>query len=301
MATAKTFLVGAECGVEVNNVGMVAKSENVRAEYTRVDPGAEGLIGTREPAKGRVIVLKNDVKGSLVVPASFYEASILIGVMFANGTSSATDATFSGYTAREIGSDPASNNTADILIDRKHATGKIFSYANVWPSRQVYRWSESNPCEIETDFLGQSEGTATDTVNAAGTQAPAISDDVTFSWDGTECYTTGGEITVDLQMDERFYSSLTRTHAQPKVLSVGGVVDVELNTDTWIMFLENGANANSHAIRYKVDNGTYGYGLYLPACCFHQATPTVEGPDIVKARLEFKAYLSTYTVVAFTK
>lgn len=298
-AASKVFTTGAECAVSFNAVPIVAKSESMALTPSFYEPG-DGFIGGLEPYKERRRMLKKDVKGSISFQPTYTEAIALFTGFF-SGTSSETDAAFSGYTARGVPATPAQYT---VLVDRRHSSGKIFSYPGCWMNKIGIAVAESAPVDIVCDFLGTTEGTAAATIAAAEAALPAIMDDVTVTVGGDEYFATGGEFIVDLMLDERFHNSLTRSHAQRKVVNVTAKIDLDLNSDTWAQLLKNSTDNDSVAVTVKCSNGAKGFGLSFPEMCITNATPTITGADSVKASLELKAYRqddSTATVTAFTK
>lgn len=297
----KDFLPGVECAVSINSTSVVARSESLGMKPTWYEP-EEGLIGTREPLSDRRRMVKKDVNGAVVCLPTYTEAIAILGCMFPD-SGTTTDATFSGYTAKALPATPATN-VYTVLVDRRHATGKVFSYPSCWPSSTTIRWSEASPVEVEVNFLGTTEGTATAAITAAEAALPAIMDDVTVTIGGDEYFTTGGEITVDMDYEDRWHNSLTRDYVHSKLVRVTGKLDLDLNSDTWAKFLLNAQNNQEIAIRLKATDGTKGFGLYLPACCVTGETPTIGGPDVAKPSLQFRAYkadAATPTVVCFVK
>lgn len=297
----KDFLPGVECAVSINSTSVVAKSESLGMKPTWYEP-EEGLIGSREPLSDRRRLVKKDVSGAVVCVPTYTEAIAILGCMFPDsGTTS--DATFSGYTAKALPAAP-STNVYTVLVDRKHSTGKVFSYPSCWPASATIRWAEASPVEVELNFLGSTEGTATASIDAAEAALPAIMDDVTLTIGGDEYFSNGGEITVDLDLDSRFHNSLTRDFANSKLVKVTGKLDFDLNADTWAKLQLNATNNQEIAIRFKATDGTKGFGLYLPACCVTNETPTIGGPEVAKPSLAFRAYKAdsaTPTVVCYVK
>jgi hypothetical protein len=166
------------------------------------------------------------------------------------------------------------------------------------------RGSDAAPVELELSVLGQTEGTAAASISAAEAALPAIMADVSVTIDGDTYHSTGGEVTVDLDMEDRFINSTTRTHAQSRLVRCTGKLDLDLNTDTWVQFLKNKTNNTEATIRIKATDGTKGFGLYMEACCINGETPTIGGPDVAKPSLQFRAYAASSTVptvVAFVK
>jgi hypothetical protein len=298
----KGFTAGVECAVEIGSTAVVARSETLAMKPSWYEP-EDGLIGSREPLTDRRRVIKKDVGGGIVCLPTYTEAIAILGCIFPD-SGTATDATgFSGYTSKALPASPQTN-IYQIQVDRRHATGKVFTYGSCWPSSLTIRYAEAAPVEIELNVLGQTEGTSTDTIAAAEAALPAIMDDVSVTIDGDEYFSTGGEVTVDLSMEDRFHNSLTRSYAQSKVIMVTGKIDLDMNADTWAQFLKNSQNNQHMAIRLKATDGTKGFGLYMAACCITGATPTIGGPDVSKPSLEFRAYkdaAATPTVCCFVK
>jgi hypothetical protein len=164
--------------------------------------------------------------------------------------------------------------------------------------------AEAAPVDLVCDFLGTTEGTAAASIAAAEAALPAIMDDCAITIGGDQYFANGGEFTVDLALDERFHNSLTRSHAQRKVLNATAKIDLDLNSDTWAQLLKHSTDNDSVAVTVKCSNGVKGFGLSFPEMCITSATPTISGADSVKASLELKGYRqdsSVATVTAFTK
>lgn len=299
--TSRKFTPGVECAVEINSTAVVARSESLALKPTYYEP-EEGLIGSREPLTDRRRIVKEDVGGAIVCLPTYTEAIAVLGCMFpASGTTS--DAAFSGYTSKALPAAP-DTNIYTIKVDRRHATGQLFTYGTCWPSSLTMRWSDASPIELELNVLGQTEGTATATIAAAEAALPAIMADVSVTIAGDTYHSTGGEVTVDLNLEDRFTNAITRTHAQSKLIKVEGKLDLDLNADTWAQFQKNTLSNTGMAIRIKATDGTKGFGFYLPACCVNGETPTIGGPDVAKPSLQFRAYkadAATPTVVCFVK
>ena len=295
----KVFTTGAECAVSFNAVPIVAKSETLALTPSFYEPG-DGFIGGLEPHKERRRVLKQDVKGSITFQPTYTEAIALLTGFF-SGTSAESSASFAGYTPRGVPGTPAQYT---VLVDRRHASGKIFSYPSCWMNKISITVAESAPVDIVCDFLGTTEGTATASIAAAEAALPAIMDDCTITIAGDQYFANGGEFIVDLALDERFHNSLTRSHAQRKVLNATAKIDLDLNSDTWSQLLKHSTDNDSVVVTVKCSNGVKGFGLSFPEMCITSATPTISGADSVKASLELKGYkqdASTATVTAFTK
>lgn len=303
MATkSRYFTVGAECAVSFNGTGMVAKGENLSCDYQWYQP-EDGLIASKEPLKSRRLHLKQDVRGDVTFTPSYDEGIQILAAIFSTAGTSTDAVSFSGYTARVLPTDPGST-LVDLEVNRKHASGKTFLYADAWVPKVTVKSSENQPVEMTLDILGKQELEGTNTIPAAAAASPAIMDDLTVYIGTDEYCATDVEVTVDLQMDERFHNSLTRTHAQPKVLNVTGKIGLDLNTDNWPVFQKNATDNDSYAIGIKWTDATDGFGFWMPVCCITSKTPSIGGPDVQKPTLEFRAYRNGAvdpTVVVFTK
>lgn len=300
--TSRKFTPGVECAVEINSTSVVAKSESLALKPTYYEP-EEGLIGSREPLKARRRLVKKDVSGALVCLPTYTEAIAVLGCMFPASGTTADSTGFSGYTSKALPAAP-DTNIYTVKVDRRHATSSLFTYGSCWPSSLTMRWADAAPVEIELNLLGQTEGTASASISAAEAALPAIMADVSVTIDADTYHSTGGEVTVDLDMEDRFINSTTRTHAQSRLVKVEGKIDLDMNSDTWAQFLKNATDNTSMAIRIKATDGTKGFGLYIPAACINGETPTIGGPDVAKPSLNFRGYkadANTPTVVCFVK
>jgi hypothetical protein len=292
-------------------------TENLEWEPTYIEP--TGLrVGTKYKRASRLVKSRESVTGGFELAFATRTMGTLLKAALGSSVSSPTVVTGSAYKQVHNPGDFLTKSLT-IQVGRPEPSGTV--RAHTYEGCKITSWefsvADNEVAKFKVEVDGQTELTATALATASFASAPVAE---VFNFSNVSTFKLGGTVTGTTELS---VASGTAVTAVVKSFSIkgengmaterfglgnSGIKSEQLENDTptitgsmtaeydrttfYDLFKANTTTAIELKLEGSVISGSDKNTIHIivPAAKFKKATPTVEGPDVVQATVDFEAY-----------
>jgi hypothetical protein len=292
-------------------------SESLKWEPTWIEP--TGLrVGTKYKRASRLVQSRSTVSGSM----EFNHATKGMGLLWkmALGSTVASPTLISGTAYKQVhqpGDFIGKSMTVQVGRPEPSGTVRAHTYAGVKVTKWEFKVSDNGIATLSVDVDGWSEATATALATAAYTTGAGLfnfSQATVFKLGGTASTSTGvvsiaagvtvptvvksftisGEAPMAVDRFGLGNAGIKKEQLENDVPVIKGSLDAEFDRSTFYdLFKANTTTAMQLSLVGSQIAATGSFDtidFVLPAVKFKDAAPSVSGPDIVQAKVDFEVY-----------